>query len=238
MNRHHSELLALIIENSGQATQHTFLDSYLGNNHPRYPINAPTMRLIAKEWSRNHKKMSMAEFAKMLTSLIAGKSATEKTMAGILLDYSTSDQRKFDPVFFEAWLEHLTGWAEVDAVCTGDYTVQAIPENFNAWKKILARLSKSKNINKRRASLVFLCSPLRRIQNDRLADLAFENIDRLKHERAILITKAISWLLRSMVTHYKSKLEKYLSKNQRELPPVAVRETLTKIKTGKKSVKL
>ena len=157
MNKHHAEILALIEENSGKATQHTFLDSYLGNTHPRYAINAPTMRLIGKEWMKNHKKMSAAEFQKILTSLIEGKSATEKCFAGILLDASAPDQRQFDPRSFEKWLDHLVGWAEIDSVCTGPYTITAIPGNLATWKKILVRLCKSKNINKRRASLVFLC---------------------------------------------------------------------------------
>ncbi len=235
MNSHHRQILQLIKDRSGQPTQHTFLDTYLGNNHPRYPINAPTLHLIAKQWSKDHKKLTAADFQKTINSLIHGKSATEKYMAGILLDLSTRDQRQFDPASFEAWIDELVGWAEVDSVCTGDFTITAIPENFKAWKKILVRLSKSKNINQRRASLVFLCSPLRRIQDDQLADLAFENIDRLKHEKEILITKAISWVLRSMVSHYRNKLENYLKKNQSSLPAIAIRETLTKLRTGRKS---
>ena len=238
MNSHHSEILEIIKESSGQATQHTFLDSYLGNTHPRYSINAPTLRLIAREWMKDHKKMSTAEFQKTLNSLIEGESATEKFFAGILLDASTRDQRQFDPRCFEKWLDHLVGWAEVDSVCTGHYTITAIPENFAVWKKILVRLAKSKNINKRRASLAFLCSPLRNVSDNRLAQLALENVDRLKHEKEILITKAISWVLRSMANHHKVMLEKYLKKNQKNLPAIAVRETLTKLKTGKKTVRL
>src|SRR6267142_5262462 len=183
LTRHHSEILDIIKENSGAPTKHTFLDSYLGNNHPRYAINAPTLRLIAKEWMKDHKKRSPQEFQKTLTSLIEGKSATEKCFAGILLDASTLEQRGFDPHLFEKWLGHLVGWAEVDSVCTGQYTITAIPGNFATWKKILVRLSKSKNVNKRRASLAFLCSPLRRVKDERLGLLALENVDRLKHEK-------------------------------------------------------
>ena len=204
MNKHHSEILTIIKETSGQATQHTFLDGYLGNTHPRYAIDAPTMRLIAKEWMKDHKKLSAADFQRLLTSLIEGESATEKFIAGMLLDVSTMDQRKFDPNCFDDWLDHLHGWAEVDSVCTGAYTITAIPENFPAWKKILVRLSKSKNINKRRASLAFLCSPLRRVNDERLALIALENVDRLKHEKEILVTKAISWVLRSMANYHKA----------------------------------
>jgi len=238
VNPYHAEILDIIKQNSGQATQHTFLDSYLGNAHPRYAINAPTLRTIGKEWMKEHKKLGAAQFQETLSSLIAGESATEKYFAGILLDESTPEQRRFDPRSFEKWLDHLVGWAEVDSVCTGHYTITAIPENFAAWKKILVRLSKSKNSNKRRASLVFLCSPLRRVKDERLAPLALENVDRLKGQREILITKAISWVLRSMLNHNKTLLENYVKKNQNTLPAIAVRETLTKLKTGKKTGKL
>lgn len=234
MTANHSEILELIRKNSGRPTQHTFLDSYLGNTHPRYPINAPAMRRIAKEWMRDHKTMSSDEFRKTLDSLIHGRSATEKTMAGVLLDYSTRAQREFDPSCFDRWLDQVIGWAEVDAVCTGAYTNTAIPENFAVWKKLLTKLSRSKNINKRRASIVFLCSPLRRVDDPRLARLALDNVDRLKHEKEILITKAISWVLRSMVTHHRVRLQQYLKKNEASLPAIAVRETKTKLRTGRK----
>lgn len=124
---HHQEILELVRENSGKATHHTFLNSYLGNDHPRYPIGAPLLRKIAKEWMREHRDLTAGNFGALLTRLVKGESSTEKCMVGILLGYATPDQRKFDPILFETWLDHLAGWAEVDSVCTGDYTVTEIP---------------------------------------------------------------------------------------------------------------
>jgi 3-methyladenine DNA glycosylase AlkD len=235
VNKLHSEILDLIIENSGQPTQHTFLDSYLGNEHPRYPINAPTLRLIAKEWSKSYRHLSAAKFQKLIDSLIHGKSATEKNMAGILLDVSAKEQRKFDPVCFDEWLDQLIGWAEIDSVCTGSYPTTEIPANWKTWNSLLIRFSKSKNINKRRASLVLLCSPMRKAADERLATVALANIDRLKHESEILITKAISWLLRSMIKHHRKEVVAYLKANLQSLPKIAVRETKTVLDTGKKT---
>jgi 3-methyladenine DNA glycosylase AlkD len=235
MNPHHSGILQQIKDQSGQPTEHTFLDSYLGTSNPRYPINAPRMRAIGKEWIRQHKDLTAAEFAKLLTSLVKGKSSTEKVIAGILLDCSTRNQRKFDPTLFEEWLDHLTGWAEVDSVCTGKYCLTEIPADIPAWKGILTRLSKSKNINKRRASLVFLSTPISHSADPRLATIAFANINRLKKEKEVIITRAISWLLRSMVRHHRQALSSFLKKNEATLPAVAVRETKIKLKTGKKS---
>lgn len=235
MNPSHAEILALIEKNSGKPTEHTFLDNYLGNTHPRYAINAPKMRAIGKDWMRAHKNMTADQFAKLLTSMVKGKSGTEKVMVGILLDNATAEQKKFDPKLFDVWLDYLVGWAEIDSVCTGKYCVTEIPNTIPEWKKILTALSKSKNINKRRASIVFLCSPLGHSDDPRLAEIAFANIDRLKSEKEIIITRAISWVLRSMCKYHRKALESYLKKNEKTLPAIAVRETKIKLKTGKKS---
>jgi 3-methyladenine DNA glycosylase AlkD len=59
----------------------------------------------------------------------------------------------------------------------------------------------------------------------------------LKGEKEIIITRAISWVLRSMVKHHRKALENYLKKNEKTLPAVAVRETKIKLDTGTKSGK-
>jgi|SRR6478736_2849130 len=236
MNSRHKNLLDQIKEQSGKPTQHTFLDSYLGNTHPRYPINAPTLRGIAKDWIKSYgNELSVKEFVSLLTSLIEGESATEKTMAGILLDYSPKTLRSFDPTLFDQWLNHLQGWAEVDSLCTGGYTITEVPANLAKWKKLLVSFSKSKQIEKRRASLVLLCSPLSKVKDEKLIAIAFDNISRLKGEKEILITKAISWVLRSAVKHYKKEVQNFVTLNTNSLPKIAVRETIVKLKTGKKT---
>lgn len=235
-NKCHNEILDLIRKNSGKPTQHTFLNNYLGNEHMRYPISAPVLRTIAKDWMRNH-KLNVHQFSDLLTSLIQGESSTEKCMAGIMLDYSTKEQRQFDPALFDRWLDDLIGWAEVDSVCTSKYTVTAITSDWKAWKKLLTQFSKSENIHKRRASLVILCAPLRTSYDERLSDLAFQNIKRLKDQPEVLITKAISWVLRSMTRHYRKQLEAYIRENRDTLPKIAVRETLMKLETGRKTTK-
>jgi len=234
-NKHHQTLLKLIQSNAGKGTQHTFLDSYLGNTNPRYAINAPTLRRLARQWMKDHQDLSVSEFARLLTSLIEGKSSTEKCLAGVLLDYSSEAQRKFDPKLFDRWLDHLEGWAEVDTVCTGDYTITEIPENWRVWKKLLVQLSKSKNVNKQRASLVLLCSPLRHITDHEMSQTALNITDRLRNEKDIRITKAISWILRSMIKHYRPLVVEYLNENSEHIPKIAVRETMMKLNTGTKT---
>jgi 3-methyladenine DNA glycosylase AlkD len=109
-----------------------------------------------------------------------------------------------------------------------------IPANIDAWTRFLAKLSRSKSIAKRRASLVFYTSPISHCNADALAIAALGNVERLKNEKDILITKAISWLLRSMVRHHRQRVESYLDEHGTSLPAIAVRETRVKLRTGKK----
>lgn len=231
----HKELLTQVIEKSGKPTNHTFLDNYLGNKHPRYPINNPTLRTITKNFTKTHKDLPLKVFEELLTSLIEAPSCTEKMAAGFLMDTCTHEQRKFNIRLFDKWLSHVEGWVEVDTLCTGKYSKIEISAQWNEWKKLLSKFAVSKNIQKRRASLVLLCHPTARERNEEMMLLAFRNIELLSHEKEVLITKAISWLLRCMIRNYKKEITTYVNENKATLPAIAVRETLIKIKTGRKT---
>ncbi len=231
----HLQILKQIKEKSGKPTQHTYLDNYLGNQHPRYAISSGLLRSIGKEWLKAHPDLSAEAFAKVLNDLIHGESATEKWMAGILMDYSKKEQRKFDPRIFDNWLDQLEGWAEIDAVCTSKYTRTEIVNQWSKWKPLLIKFSKSKNISKQRASIVFFCSPLSHFENHELSEVALQNVDRLKSEKSVLITKAISWILRSMIKYNRAAVVKFLKEKESELPRIAVRETKVKLETGRKT---
>jgi 3-methyladenine DNA glycosylase AlkD len=230
----HQDLLNEIIKNSGKATKHTFQDNYLGNTNKRYAISGPKLRSVGKSWYKSQ-TLTTKEFFQLVTALIKAPSSTEKMMGGIFLDFDRKHVEQFDPKILDQWLNHLQGWVEIDTLCYGHFKVDRVLEDWSKWKKVLTKLNKSKNINKCRASIVLLCKPLTRSEDERLSKLAFQMIDSLKHEKEILITKAISWTLRSMYKLHKSELKKYIAKNKASLPAIAVRETLIKLKTGRKN---
>ncbi|MBS1951754.1 MAG: hypothetical protein OJF59_001595 [Cytophagales bacterium] len=234
VSRLHQDLLAAIINNSGTPTQHTYLNSYLGNTNPRYAISIPKLRNVGKAWLVKQ-PISEKEFIGLLTALVRANSSTEKMMAGLLLDYGKKLRGKFNPTCYNQWLNHAEGWAEVDALCYGHFKTEEILARWNDWKKILVALNRSKNINKRRASLVLLCQPLAQGREEKLMPFAFSLVRSLQHEREILITKAVSWILRSMVKYYRKEVSEFVKNNKTTLPALAVRETLTKIKTGRKN---
>ncbi len=231
------QILHEIKKISGKPGMDTFLNPYLGNKHPMYRITSPQMRKIAKDWIKEHRDLPAKDFAALLTDFIEGKTFTEKYMAGILLDYARADQKMFKPGLFDKWLNHVEGWAEVDGLCTNKYSRTEIVNQWATWKPLLLKFSKSKNIQKRRASLVLFCSPLSQTSNMDISQTALQNVDRLKNEKEVLITKAISWVLRSMVKLNREILEDYLRVNAETIPKIALRETKAKLETGRKTKK-
>lgn len=237
MHRHHRQLLESIRAMSGKATQHTFSETYLGNQHPRFAINLPTMRIIARTWMSENKTMPLREFEAVLTSLVAGASMNEKMMTGLLLNYAPRPLRTIRHTALIQWLRHLEGWAEVDSVYAGNFSNAEIMLNWPAWENTIQKLSRSKNIAARRASLALLVKPVRESNSSKACTLGMMIIEQLQHEREILITKAISWLLRSMIKHHRHAVEEFIDEHTATLPAIALREVKMKLRTGKKTTR-
>jgi len=170
----------------------------------------------------------------LLNRLYRGKSHEEKSIAGMFLGYSKEHRKQIQPRLLDEWLDHLEGWAEVDSLSQSNFGADEMLSGWEAWKRTLTRFSKGKNINKQRASLVLLTKPVRESRDRRLSTLAFKNIGRLQQEKDIMITKAISWLLRSLIENHKREVMNYIQENNSLLPKIAVRETKRKLIMGRK----
>lgn len=234
MSEHHLSILDEIKKHKDKVSQNKWGASYLGSSNLHYGISNPIKRQIIKNWSLDNKDISLEEFIDLLSSLYKGESYEEKCMAGMFLGYFPKLRAQIDIELLDFWLGHLNGWAEVDSTCQSNFQAAEILNNWDKWKKLIEMLSQDKNINKRRASLVLLTGVVSRSVDKRLSDLAFFIIDRLKAEKEILITKAISWLLRDLTYLHKEEVGFYLNNNVNFLPKIAVRETRRKLLTGRK----
>lgn len=240
MNKHHAEILQEIkrVTKSNSKTSSWHDDgSYMGTTKTIYHITNPQIRTIAKNWVGQHKTLTVPELTLLLNSFFSGASHNERSFGGKLLGYYPKLRCQLKPELLDKWLDGAEGWGEVDSVCQNVFQAKEMLENWKDWEKWLRIWSKDKNIHKRRASLVLLTGPVVYSGDKRLTDLAFENIDRLKGEKDILITKAVSWLLRSMVRRHPELVRKYMDKNENLLPKIAIRETCNKLKSGRKSGK-
>jgi 3-methyladenine DNA glycosylase AlkD len=210
-------------------------DSYTGSGHPFFCVSVPNLRRIGRGWLAGHRKAEDAELLAVVDRLFAGEAYEEKVLAAILLGANTRMRRLGTPALADRWLDCLQGWAEIDSLCFSVFGPDEMAADWLAWRDLIRRLSLDANINRRRAALVLLCRPTRLSADACYRDLAFEVIEQLKAERPILITKAVSWLLRSMAAHHGAAVSDYLDREAASLPAVAVRETRTKLRTGTKS---
>lgn len=205
---------------------------YLGTGHVVYNVPVPKRRELAKAWAREHKDIREEELVGLVDALFKGASHEEKCMASLILDRYPEKLIVLDAHWLDAWMGELTGWGEVDSFC----------DEIDVWLRadvakrasLLKKWNKDKQIEKRRASLVVLCSSVRNDNRQMFRDLSFAFIDNLKAEKHVMITKAISWLLRSLITYHKAGVARYLKENASSLPKIAVREVTRKLETGKK----
>lgn len=234
MNLHYIKILGELKNPLNQKPSSWDTESYLLSGHTYYGVPVPTRRKIAKMWLKEHPDLLKKEFFEVIDALFTGTSHEEKTIAAIILEYLPEMRKLVTFKQLNGWLDHLVGWAEIDALCSGTFKAEDFMTDWDGWKKFVQKLARDKNINKRRAALVFLVYPIHYIQNPDVAQFSFEIIEQLKHEKPIIITKAISWVLRSGVGHHTEAIKKYIQLNQDTLPKIAIRETVRKIETGRK----
>lgn len=236
-NKYHQEILNEIKKNVRNTTQanRNFEKRYVGTDKICYSVKTTDKEKIAKNFLEAHKGLSPKEFILLLNSLYAGKSFEEVATAGKLLEFSPDFKKQMDVRLLDKWLNYTVGWAEVDSLCQSNFPAELVLGDWAKWEKLLTKFSKDKNVHKRRASLVLLIKAVRQSSDKKLSKLALINIERLKGEKDILVTKAVSWLLRSLIKNNKSLVEDYLKENKNSLPKIAVRETQNKIEAGKKS---
>lgn len=236
MNQYHDEFIALLRKYSGMGTKYQAEREkrYIGSTKHSYTISSPVKKQLVKGWIKQHPSLSFSEYLDLLNALYLGTSHDEISLGGKLLEYIPTLRKQLKPEHLDAWLGITEGWAEVDSICQSNFTAEELLANWSAWKKLICQCSMSKNIHKRRASLVLLTGPVRKNTDTKLSALAFEVIAKLQTENDILITKAISWLFRNMIKHHRKEVEMYLKENFNSLPKIAIRETNHKLLTGRK----
>jgi 3-methyladenine DNA glycosylase AlkD len=234
MNTSHKNLLQQLAAVSMQKRSSGHGKAYHGTPHVFYNVNTTAKREIAKTFQKQHPHLSYEDLIDILNALYAGESYEEKTLASLLCARYPKHRARITPSYLRVWLEHLEGWAEIDALCQPLFSARDMFSRWNEWRTALKAFSTSPRISKKRASLVLLTKPVRELKDERLKTIALGNIEKLKTEKDILITKAISWLLREMIKNYRKDVKEYLKQNHSTLPTIVVRETERKLKTGKK----
>ena len=235
MSPEHKTLLDQLQAASRPADSRFNPAAYLKSGATFINVAVPEQRRIAKAWLKTHEDWATPDVLRLVDELVQGVSHEEKTLGLHLLEGLGKGLRPFGPAEADRWLDHLVGWAEVDTLCQSTFGSEDLLADWPTWSGFVRRLARDPNINKRRAALVLLCRSARASPDARLRALAFEMVEALKSEREIIITKAVSWLLRSLSEQHPAEVSRYLDAEGPTLPAIAVRETRIKLTTGRKT---
>jgi len=228
---YHNELITKIKQHARKTDFD--IGHYVGTVHTIYNVPIPTLRTLAREFQREHKDLPHIDSIELADKLFHADSFDEKILATMLLDKYPEALVTIPASLIDTWMGLMTGWAEVDTFADEiDIWVRSDPER---GIPLLKKWSRDPYVEKRRASLVVLCSSVRHSPDPQWKTLAFSFIGTLTHEKHVMITKAISWILRNMIKHHKNDVVVYLKTYSHTLPKIAVREVSKKLSTGKKN---
>jgi len=211
-----------------------FVQKYLGTKRKFLNVKSKNRDLILRQTAKSFEEMPEREIQRVLDEMFHSDIFELVNFGGKLLAKSQKARNLVTFELLEKWLAPTTGWAECDSICQSLFSEAEVSDMWKTWKKNILKFSRNENIQLRRASLVLQCRPSRSSVDPKLRRIAFETIGRLKGEKEVLITKAVSWLLRSLAVKNGPEVLQYLQANQESLPKIAYRETMKKIETGKK----
>lgn len=234
-NPHHLALIKIFQTNKNICNNNAWVQHYLGTDKTYYGLKTGDKINLVNNYFKSI-NLTYPNFKDLLLSLSHGSSFEELTTVSQLLNLYSKFRQQLPTTFVTHLFDHVRGWAETDVTCT--FFAEDLLANWSSWQKLLNNFVTDKNIHKRRASMVLLTLPLRQSDDPRFAKLALTNVEKLKSEKDILITKAVSWVLRAMIKYHPQTVAEYLAKNKDSLPKIAVREVNSKLLTGKKYVNL
>jgi len=232
-NKYHQNLVKMFEANKNILDNNDWVKKYLGTSKNYYNLKSGDKRNLIKDYLKSA-ELSFDDFVDLLLSLSKGDSFEELATMGTVLDFYPNYRSKLAPKIVDKLFDNVEGWAEVDLTCV--FTPEDLSANWPEWEKLLSDFNSDKNVHKCRASLVLLTLPLRKSPDPRFYKIALKNVENLKTEKNILITKAVSWVLRSMIKNHPEIVKEYLDKNKDTLPRIAVREITSKLLTGKKYI--
>ncbi len=207
-------------------------DKYSGSVKKHLYVRIPVLTKHIKTWNKKH-ELNLEEFQNLIITLSKSNIHEEIIAIGKLLEANSALRKQLNcKVLFEI-TKNLHGWEEIDAVCQGKFTGKEFLNNRKCWENLLKKLNQSNNISQQRASLVLPIKFIRDIKNDsELTDLSFENIKNLIKIDDILITKAISWILREMAKSsdfYKTRVKQFIGQYKTKLKKHIVTEVIKKL---------
>lgn len=184
---------------------------------------------VRKLSSKVYKKIKNYSFESKLDICESLLEQRKWAMGVIAYDIAFKERKNYTPDTFdrfERWLfNYVRGWGDCDDFCTHAFGALLAKYN-NLFNKILAWCDRPE-FWIRRAAAVVLIYPIKKGMCKQLEP--FEISDALMSDENDLVLKGYGWMLKVYGCREPIELEKYLSKNAKNMPRVSFRYALEKL---------
>ncbi len=204
--------------------------------HKLYGVRIPKLRQIAKDWYKQNKDLNLKSFIELFSVLWKDKSREERTIAIELLNFYKEHIPNISKQSINDWIKSLDNWEETDGFAL--YLVgRWMLSDMDKLQGYLWELIEDENVWLRRVAVVATIE-FNDWKNDKAnPELTFKLIDVVKEDKHPMITKAVSWAIRTLIKEHKDEVATYMEKNSSVLAKHVVREVNNKLTSGLKNVK-
>jgi 3-methyladenine DNA glycosylase AlkD len=198
-----------------------------------YGLRIFEIRKIVRDWRREHKDIDLDDLVALVEDLWLGPSREERLVGLELLQQYRESIPPLAWEHFDRWRRDLDSWELTDVLGLSVLGVWVASEP-DLREQHLWDLLADENVWSRRLGLVAGIGFDRALKTVESARLVLQMVDREKEDRRPLITKAVSWTLRSLGTRHPDEVLAYLEANEQVLAGHVVREVTNKLTTGRK----
>jgi 3-methyladenine DNA glycosylase AlkD len=197
-------------------------------------VRMPNLRRIARDWKKEHKEIDRGELMLLVEALWQAESQEQRVLALELLRAYPGQVESLLWDHFERWRGLVDNWGLTDGLGScilGPWIIADPGSRLGHLRDLIADTDHWS----RRLALVATVPINRGHAGMTIPELTLELIDRVKHERDPMITKAVSWALREMTKTHPDQVAGYVKQNRGLLAAHVVRDVGNKLRTGLKS---
>jgi len=230
----HERLVGQFTELADPKYQEAMAGSVAPTGGRVYGVRVPRLREIARDWWRDHRKISRQDLLSLVEALWSGGSREERQLVIFLLERYKRWIPDLTWEYFDRWRSDLDNWETTDGLAQWVFGRWLLADPGGRLHH-LKNLISDEDLWSRRLALVATVWLNRARKGAGYPDLTLELVDSVKQERHPMITKAVSWALRGLIGKHPDRVASYMEENRDVLAAHVVREVRNKLRTGLKS---
>lgn len=205
------------LSNESNAKQ---MAAYMKGHFEYYGVKTPARKDATKGLIRESKSMSLDDVIRVIHQLWI---LPHREMQMVAVDIGIYHRKKWTEDYLAFWLDLIkqkSWWDTVDMIASnviGSIMTKLPPDHRKSYAQTWI---KNDNMWIRRVALIYQL----KYKDDTDADLLFDLIEQVQHDKEFFISKAVGWSLRQYSKHDSESVSSFVEEHRETLQPLSVRE--------------